>query len=144
MDTSAQQILQLQQFLDHQSGELVQRAEKALPDERMKQIKGDLRLGQFNNLLGVALETDSPQVVHNWLLYQMGRSERNVRPWQTSGLGAQVDQDMLSFEKEARRIAGQVYGASPEANQVDKVHIVLVRRYLGYLRRWFVAKGGQA
>jgi hypothetical protein len=96
----------------------------------------------LNNLLGVSLETGSPQVVRNWLLYQMGRSDRNVRPWKTSGLGEEVAGNILKLGENARRIASQVYG-QPSDEQVEEVHIALVRRYIGYLRRWYVAKGGQ-
>lgn len=140
-----QEVL-VHRLLEKQSNDLVDKAEKAI-DDKMSKLRGRLRLGQFNNLLGVALETDSPRVVQNWLLYQMGRSDFNVKPWRESGLGEQVVKDIQSetsgsLLKTAEAIAKQAY-ESPTSSQIQDIHIVLVRRYIGYLKRWFVAKGGQ-
>ena len=143
MDNPTKQALLLKQGLDQQADFLVRLAEKALPDERMQQLKGKLGLAQFNNLIGVALESGSPLVVSNWLRYQMGRKESNVRMWRESGLGDQVVKTIEQGMKDSvEGIAMYAYG-EPSPDQLRVVHIALVRRYLGYLKRWYVAKGGQ-
>lgn len=143
MNNQTNKALRLKQGLDQQADFLVRLAEKALPDERMQILTGKLGLAQFNNLLGVALESQSPLVVSNWLRYQMGRKESNVRMWRESGLGDEVVKAIEQGMKDTvEGIAMYAYG-EPSTEQLREVHIALVRRYLGYLKRWFVAKGGQ-
>jgi hypothetical protein len=148
------QTLKLNQALEAQSEYLVQVAGEAVSDGMMKKLRDErgrlaLKVGQFNNLLGVALETDSPRVVQNWLLYQMGRSDRNTRPWKESGLGQKVVDAIQNFEQPGSDLhalaenAARLVWEKPQAADVQRVHIQLTRRYIGYLRRWFVARGGQ-
>lgn len=142
MTTGTQDLL-LNQKLENQSDELVCLAGQAVSEERMAKLRGSLRLGQFSNLLGVALETQSPLVVTNWLRYQMGRIDRATQPWRSSGLGEQVIKDIENvLAASALTIAKDVFG-SDDKDYVRKVQIALTRRYIGYLRRWFVARGGQ-
>ena len=101
-----------------------------------------METAQINNLLGVALETSSPTVVVNWARYQMGRKETR-QAWAETGFGEQV---IGQIERIGQQIAGQVaqeaFGDSaPE--HLQQAHIALIRLYVGYLKRWFVAKGGQ-
>lgn len=150
-------ILKMNRVLEQQSEYLVQKAGETISDEMMKKKLRDergrlnLRVGQLNNLLGVALETESPRVVQNWLLYQMGRADRNTRAWRDSGLGQQVVDAIQNLQKEgdttdlrylSERVARRVWD-NPQPEDVQRVHIQLTRRYIGYLRRWFVARGGQ-
>ena len=136
--------LSLRQALDRFSGDLVGLADRTMSEDRVRILKRketQLRLGQLNNLLGVALETESPAVVINWVRYQMGRKETKGG-WGNSGLGEQVVSDINGLETSARQVAQQVYGnETPEA--IRQAHIYLTRRYVGYLKRWFVARGGQ-
>ncbi len=138
MDDKLSKQLRRQQALENQAEELVGMADKAITP-RMNQLRGrrGLKLAQFNNLLGMALETNSPAVVINWLGYQMGRRVPDTRLWQESGLGEKVITDIQSLETVARAIAGE-----GEKAAVRDVHIQLARQYIGYLKRWFVAKGG--
>lgn len=136
--------LSLRQTADQFSEALVGRADQTMSEQqvkKLKQWKTQLKLGQLNNLLGVALETDSPAVVTNWLRYQMGRRETKGG-WGDSGLGDQVVKDIEELETSARQVAEKVFGnTSPD--YLRQAHIALVRRYAGYLKRWFVARGGQ-
>jgi hypothetical protein len=136
--------LSLRQAVDQFSEDLVGRADRTMSEkqvETLKQWKTQLRLGQLNNLLGVTLETDSPAVVINWLSYQMGRRETRDG-WGVSGLGDQVLDDIKALETSAKQVAQKVYGGDTP-DEVRQAHIQLVRRYAGYLKRWFVARGGQ-
>lgn len=144
MTTDIKTRLTLLQTVEQFSESLVSRAEHTLSDQQMgKLLKGQtqLRLGQLNNLLGVARETNSPAVVVNWVRYQMGRRETQAG-WGESGLGKQVESDIKALEASARQIAQPVFG-NDSPDSIRQAHIALVRRYAGYLKRWFVAKGGQ-
>ena len=142
MNKSDDLTLRLMSALDKQSEHLVSLADDALSKRMMEKLTG-MRLSQFSNLLGVALETDSPKVIQNWLLYTMGRQERGTRPWSDSGLGIKVVEDIDDLNNTAKNITNQVYKRDPKEDEVQEAHIILTRRYIGYLRRWFVARGGQ-
>ncbi len=137
--------LTLVQTVDQFSNDLVNCADSTLSTQQMNKLTGgstQLRLGQLNNLLGVARETDSPAVVINWVRYQIGRKETRAG-WGESGLGDKVENDIKALEETAKQIAKRVFkDESPE--HIRLAHIALVRRYAGYLKRWFVAKGGQS
>jgi len=140
MEAESKKALALELALDSQSETLVVKADTGLTDI----IVGRLReaLSQFNTVLSVALDTPSPRVVINWIQYQMGRKE-TMSVWENSGLGAQVLADIRDLEENAKQVAGYVYGDPPTADQVREVYIRLIQRYLGYLKRCYVAKGGQ-
>ncbi|HEY75748.1 MAG TPA: hypothetical protein G4O00_06155 [Thermoflexia bacterium] len=142
--TVRQTRIPLRRAIEEISETLVRMADEALSEGRMKALKGrGFKSGQLDNLLGVAMETESPYVVKNWVRYQMGRrSDRSLRGWSETGLGEQVVKDLDALEGDARRIARDVFGEETPEN-IRRVHIALVRRYVGYLRRWFVAKGGK-
>lgn len=100
-----------------------------------------MELAQLNNFLGVTLETDSPAAVENWVRYQMGRKETK-QAWQTTGLGQQILADIQTIKSWAEQVALEVFSdKTPE--HIQQAHIMLIRLYAGYLKRWFVARGGQ-
>lgn len=136
--------LALLQTVDQFSESLVTRADSTLTSEQMNKLTQgptQLRLGQLNNLLGVARETESPTVVINWVRYQAGRKETRAG-WGESGLGGKVEGDIKALEVMAKQVAQQVF-KDETPDHIRQAHIALVRRYAGYLKRWFVAKGGQ-
>jgi len=144
MTLDAKTRLSLRQAIDQFSEATVRQSDKTLSNaqmEALKQRKTQLRLGQLNNLLGVARETDSPAVVVNWIRYQMGRRETRDG-WRNSGLGDKVIKDIRDMETSARQVSQDVFG-DDSPNHLRQAHIALIRRYVGYLKRWFVAKGGQ-
>ncbi len=134
-----------QQQIDLYSEELVEMADNTLSETRMTKIKRNMRTSQLANFLGVALEAEGVAPVNNWVHYQMGRRETS-RAWQDSNFGADVQKDMKKIKEFATTIADEVW---PEAEgmikkrHIQKTHIALVRLYAGYLKRWFVARGGQ-
>jgi len=101
-----------------------------------KPPKPVMDLSQLNNYLGVTRETESPAVVRNWLLYQMGRKETQ-KGWGGSGLGQKVLRDMQRIHQ----LAEETVSDSPRLRR--HAEIMLLQRYAGYLVRWFVARGGQ-
>lgn len=134
--------LALSEAVEIYSEQLVQWANATLSKEMMEQLKQNrMQLTQLNNFLGVTLEARSPAVVMNWVNYQMGRRDTE-RAWGRSGFGEQVSKDIGKIRRKlVKKIAKDIY-AEPEEH-LQEVHMALLRRYAGYLKRWYVAKGGQ-
>jgi hypothetical protein len=140
--TGQKKRLALSEAVEIYSEQLVQWADATLSTEMMGQLNQNrMKLAQLNNFLGVTLEARSPAAVMNWVRYQMGRRETE-RAWGRSGFGEQVSQDIGKIRRKlVKKIAKDVY-AEPEKH-LQEVHMALLRRYAGYLKRWYVAKGGQ-
>lgn len=122
--------------------QLVKLADDTLSKSRVEEIKRDMRLAQLGNLLGVAQESSGVAPVANWIQYQMGRRDTS-RAWRQSDFGDSVLRDFQTIRGYARDIVRDLYGSADDDRRVQETHIALVRLYIGYLRRWFVARGGQ-
>lgn len=96
----------------------------------------DLEESQFRNLVRVADTTESPEVIKNFLRYQVGRDKKWGRGSDSlaeiivldigqKGKGGKI----LEWAKEVAEEAG-----SPQA--LDDIWIELIRRYLGYGARY--------
>jgi hypothetical protein len=103
--------------------------------DQLRGVRNVPFMTQLNNLAGVARETSSPAVVENWVRYQMGRRD-TARAWKDTGIGDAV----LYGLSQVKELAGAV---AAEPKQSRHVEIAMIRRYAGYLARWYVAKGGQ-
>lgn len=143
MDEQTNTRLTWQQVIDSYTEYLVEQAEQSISDARMNELgRNRMRLAQLSNLLAVAKETDSIAAVVNWIRYQMGRRETQ-RAWEQTGLGADIITRIGQMKKEAGTAARRVYGDKPAPEEIRGIHIAMTRSYIGYMRRWFVAKGGQ-
>jgi hypothetical protein len=130
-----------QQAIDRYQEQLVTEAEQTLTENRMANLKRAMRTNQLSNFLGVTQETNSVKVIANWVRYQMGRRETR-QAWQDTGLGEEVLTRIERMRQWAIDIAGQTYG-EPSSMQTLAAHVHLVRLYAGYLKRWYIAQGGQ-
>ncbi|WP_313933895.1 MULTISPECIES: hypothetical protein [Nostocales] len=93
---------------------------------------GDKKLeeSQFNNLLRVADTTDSPEVIKNFICYQVGRDEKWGRG--RNSLAARIIQDIdISLQIRAKQIVADNPGAD-----LKYIWIQLIRRYIGYGSRY--------
>lgn len=137
------QQMSLQQAVDQHTDYLVEEAEKTISDERMASMRRDVKNSQFSNLLSVALATPSPKAVVNWVSYQMGRRDMR-RAWKQTGLGDDVVRRISDMRKEAKKAAEDLYGVTAVTKaHIDEIQMMMIRQYIGYMRRWFIAKGGQ-
>jgi hypothetical protein len=90
---------------------------------------------QMQNLVSVARETDSAEVVLNFILYQVGRDEKS-KSWRHGDFGVELEKALRGLKGDAQQIAVQVAGEeTPEL--VDEAWIRLMRHYVGQLRRFF-------
>ena len=132
-----------QEAIEQYTEQLVQTAGETLSESRVEKLKGILKPTQLNNFLGVALATPSVAAIKNWVRYQMGRPDTS-RAWTTDGFGEAVLEDVGTMKQWAEEIAFRLLEEEEEARkEVPALHVALVRLYAGYLKRWFVARGGQ-
>ena len=119
---SLQVELKIQRGIREVENELVEKMEEAFRARR-----GNLEESQFRNLLQVALSTDSPEVVKNFLRYQVGREDKWGKG--ADSLAEAIVSHIQGFLKERATTIAQAAGA-PEKN--NSVHMNLIRLYLGY------------
>ncbi len=96
---------------------------------------------QIKNLLGVALETPSVEVVKQYILYQVGRDAPGSS-WRRDDFGGKLVKALDTLRRTAERIAQDVQrqlrlGDKLDNRQIDDAWILLVRAYLGQLNRYF-------
>jgi hypothetical protein len=126
--------LNVQKAIRQAEDDLVIAIETALDNcEYKKEDKKEdkkLEESQFNNLLRVADTTDSPEVIKNFICYQVGRDKKWGRG--QNSLAAQIIRDInFSLNIRANQIAAQNPGAD-----VKYIWIQLIRRYIGYGSRY--------
>ncbi|MEW5958824.1 MAG: hypothetical protein AB1801_13915, partial [Chloroflexota bacterium] len=96
---------------------------------------------QLNNLLGVALETPSVELVKLYIQYQVGR-DLGGKNWRYANFGEQLVTELQKLKKEkAESIVNEVHKKMPDLAQptqaeIDEVWLDLVRQYLGQLKRY--------
>jgi hypothetical protein len=133
--------LLIRQILDELDTQVVKRAEDIV--DKASGITKKLEDKQIRNVIAVADDTQSVAVVDNFIKYQIGRSKEN-EGWRFgenggAGFGEAVREDLAQLREWAKQKAsGDV--------KAEDLEIRLVRRYLGYLARYFkyaqVPQGG--
>ncbi len=133
--------LLIRQILDELDTQVVQKAEAAV--DSMPRITRALEDSQPRNVIAVADDTKSVAVVDNFIKYQIGRCKEN-EGWRFGerggkGFGEVVREDLTKLQEWAKNKA-------TEDVTSQELAIRLVRRYLGYLARYFryvqISKGG--
>ncbi|PLZ85358.1 hypothetical protein CEN45_18865 [Fischerella thermalis CCMEE 5198] len=126
-----QVALKVQKAIRQAEDDLVIAIETALDNcEYTKTGDKKLEESQFNNLLRVADTTDSPEVIKNFICYQVGRDEKWGRG--RKSLAARIIQDIdISLKTRANRIVAD----NPDAD-LKYIWIQLIRRYIGYGSRY--------
>lgn len=148
---SLQVILKIQKGIRDYEDELVKKIEEAFKKE-----KGALDPSQYQNLVQVALSTESPEVIKNFLRYQTGRDKKwgqgkgslaeaiikdigDEKDIQTKSGISESEEENEKLEN--RNLKQQAKIIAQEAGDISKqkeVHIELIRRYLGYGKRHLI------
>ncbi|MBF1988255.1 hypothetical protein [Fischerella thermalis] len=126
-----QVALKVQKAIRQAEDDLVIAIETALDNcEYIKTGDKKLEESQFNNLLRVANTTDSPEVIKNFICYQVGRDEKWGRG--RNSLAARIIQDIdISLKTRANKIVADNPGAD-----LKYIWMQLIRRYIGYGSRY--------
>ncbi|MBE9053076.1 hypothetical protein IQ243_22155 [Nostocales cyanobacterium LEGE 11386] len=127
--------LNVQKAIRQAEDELVIAIETALDNcEYSDSGNRKLEESQFNNLLRVADTTDSPEVIKNFICYQVGRDEKWGRG--ENSLAAQIIRDINITLKTK---ANQIVADNPGSSKYTKyIWIQLIRRYIGYGSRYLL------
>jgi hypothetical protein len=127
--------LNVQKAIRQAEDELVIAIETALDNcEYIKSGNEKLEESQFNNLLRVADTTDSPEVIKNFICYQVGRGKKWGRG--ANSLAAQIIRDINITLKTK---ANQIVIDNPDSSKHNKyIWIQLIRRYIGYGSRYLL------
>jgi len=122
-----QKELAIQKGIRQVEDNLVQWIEKALEEGKYTKT-GDRKLeeSQFRNLLRVAETTESPEVIKNFLRYQVGREEKWGRGKES--LAEKIVHDI----DHALRKQAEAIQAEAKAEKLGEIWVQLIRLYLGY------------
>ncbi len=126
--------------IDLAKEDLVTRAETLLEQAQVVQLnRSDFGDSQMRNLIAVAMETESPKVVVNFIRYQVGRDTRE-RSWNSKQgdktLGQrridEIDGDNGAIEQ---AVAG-IPGLDGKRAETQLARIELIRNFLGFATRY--------
>jgi hypothetical protein len=125
--------------IDLAKEDLVEAAEALLNDAKVKPSR-DFGHSQLRNLVAVAMETQSPAVVLNFIRYQMGRDDKN-KNWSQLQNGVRLGERFLTalhekdgaVEKALARVSTDPAG-DPVVRQLARME--LIRYFLGFSTRY--------
>jgi len=132
-----QRDLKVQRGIRQVEDKLVQRIQNALettkykkPEKNASKNKDKLEESQFRNLVSVADTTSSPEVVKNFLRYQVGRGDKWGRG--PDSLAERIVNDIDDVIK----LAAEEIALDSGSQNISEIQMELIRRYLGYGARY--------
>jgi hypothetical protein len=120
--------LKVQQGIRQAEDDIVKLIQKALDTSTYPRDK--LEESQFRNLVRVASETESSEVVKNFLRYQVGRENKWGR-----GKDSLAEQIINHIDRELKNHAEKI-AENAKISDITGILIQLIRRYLGYGARY--------
>ncbi|MEO1428364.1 MAG: hypothetical protein AAFV71_04720 [Cyanobacteria bacterium J06633_8] len=128
--------LKIERKIRQSEDDLVKAIVDALDNtEYLKSETKKLEESQFNNLLRVADTSESPEVIKNFIFYQVGREEKWGRG--KKSLAARIVNDIdVNLQKKADEIAKETFTEQASEEEIKKIWMQLIRRYLGYGSRY--------
>ncbi len=137
--TRIHQELQINQAIDDRLNELLSQMQQLLDKSRIWESK--MEVAQIQNLLAVAHETNSVEVVKNYIRYQIGRDGGSGSWRRRVGTGPTFGDQIIAELDRLKSIAQSIVPQSAQGETlVDGAWMKLTRLYLGYLRRYFYYK----
>jgi len=100
-----------------------------------KRTREIMEESQLRNLQNLANATNSVKALENFIWYQMGRHKE----WCYNDFGKKLLEDIEKLRKWAKDIGIKI-GRSHDEKEIYKIHLELIRLYLGFLVRAFYAK----
>ena len=121
--TEQQRELKVQKGIRMAEDNLVIWIQSALDN---RQSYGNLQEAQFRNLVRVADTTSSPEVIKNFLRYQVGRDSKWGR-----GVNSLATRLITDIDGELKSTAVRIHQGN-EGSDLRDIWLELIRRYLGY------------
>ncbi len=134
MTTDIRYGLQVQQGIESAMNSLVRRAQKLV--DRTEIQNSNLEKHQLSNLLDVALDTLSAEVVVNFILYQVGRDTTRIS-WRYQNFGQELARELDKLRNDVAKVIARRIKKRPSDREIDEIWIQLVRQYIGQLNRYF-------
>ncbi len=121
--------LKIQRGIRHVEDDLVTYIQDALDKTKY----GDLKSSQFRNLVQVSYNTESAEVIKNFIRYQVGRDNK----W-GKGKNSLAEQIIKDIDSNIKKHAQEIQEAA-KAQDFKPIWLSLIRLYLGYgaLFFWF-------
>jgi hypothetical protein len=119
--------LKIQQLIRQSEDELVIAIQAALDK---KNTYGNLEESQFRNLLDVATTTESPEVIKNFLRYQVGREQKWGRGQNS------LAQAIISYIDGEIKTKAETIAKATDPAEKNSIWVKLIRLYLGYGSRY--------
>ena len=133
MSTQMELRLRVQNGIEKRLNALTAKARSMIDDTKV--YRSDMKENQMQNLVSVTRETDSAEVILNFILYQVGRDDKSNN-WRAGDFGVKLEKALRALKSDAGQIVVQVAGEeTPEL--VEDVLVRLIRQYVGQLRRYF-------
>lgn len=131
LSTPQQIELQVQKGIRQVEDKLVIWVQEALDKtDYPRDGRDKLEESQFRNLVRVSDTTESPEVVKNFLRYQVGRE----RKW---GRGEKSLAERIIADIDGNlKASANAIAKDAEGGNASEIHIELIRRYLGYGARY--------
>ncbi|AFY55873.1 hypothetical protein Riv7116_3417 [Rivularia sp. PCC 7116] len=135
-DNQTRIALKIEGKIRQAEDDLVKAIVDALRDsEYLKSGDKKLEESQFNNLLRVADTSESPEVIKNFIFYQVGRDEKWGRG--KKSLAAKIVNDIDgNLQNKASEIAKEAFTGEVPKEEIKKIQMQLIRLYLGYGSRY--------
>ena len=125
------QTLAMKRAIDRRLNELVRRATELVSSTGIADKASEMEKSQFGNVLAVATETGSVEVVKNFIRYQIGR--KNGLGWRHGSFGLRLIAEIDGWLAQQAKAIAETH--TQEQIQLDVAWMELVRLYIGYLRR---------
>lgn len=133
-----QQMLALDKAIDDRLNAILKQMQQLLDESRI--WESNMEVSQVQNLLAVSMETDSVEVVKNYIRYQIGR-DGNSASWRLRrGTNAVFGDQIIAELDRLETVARSIVPASSEQWLIDRTWMKMARLYLGHLRRYFYYK----
>lgn len=119
--------LKIQEQIRQAEDDIVTAIQEALDKQNSY---GNLEEAQFRNLVRVADTTDSPEVIKNFLRYQVGRDRKWGR-----GKSSLAEKIITDIDNKLKKIAENIAKETVK-EKMKLIWLELIRRYLGYGARY--------
>lgn len=128
--------LHIQRGIEHSLNQVLQEMQDLVDSSRIYESR--MEIHQMSNLVSVATETPSVEVVKKYVLYQVGRDERNNswrwRVGSAKNFGERLVEQLDWLKDVAEGVVNEAEGGPKD---VDWAWMQLARLHAGHLRRYF-------
>ena len=132
----------IQHAVEQFTNEIIRRMRELVDETDV--VKSRMEKHQIVNLLSVALETPSVELVKNFIRYQIGRDVSRTS-WRKNDFGEKLVQALDELRDDAEvmvrdRSIARHLGDEVQDQDIDELWIEMTRQYLGQLNRYFYYK----